>query len=160
MTVYRIANEAYKSDISGNGAALYGARWNSTGKRMLYVSEFISLCILESLVHFDRTFIPGEQYLIYISIPDSKNIQSVDAGRIKKDWRENAELTRWMGDQFIQANESIALKVPSAVVEQEYNFIINPLHPDFKKIKIIQTELLHLDKRLFVQKTLPSRHRI
>lgn len=160
MIVYRISNEPYKSDISGNGAALYGSRWNSAGRRVLYTSEYISLCILESLVHLNLDFIPDNQYLLHISIPELKNEKSIAHNRMKKDWRENLEYTRWIGDQFVMAHESLVLKVPSAIVEQEHNFLLNPLHSEFKKVKIINAELLQLDKRLFQKPPVHQRNKL
>jgi RES domain-containing protein len=151
MIVYRIANENYKNDLSGNGAALYGSRWNSPGRRMLYTSQYISLSILESLVHIDKKFIPANQYLLHISIPDTKDVKTITRAAIKKDWRTNIEYSRWVGDQFIRSAEFLILKVPSVVVDQENNFLLNPVHPDYKKVKIVNAELLQLDQRLFNQ---------
>lgn len=148
MTVYRITNETYKDDISGNGAALYGSRWNSKGIYLLYTSQFISLSILESLVHLKRQEIPSSQFLLHIEVPDKQEIAEISYKKIKKNWREEIDYTQWLGDQFIQNKQSLIFKVPSAIVPQENNFLLNPLHPDFKKVKIIAAELLELDKRL------------
>lgn len=149
MIVYRISNEAFKNDISGNGAAINGSRWNSAGFRLLYTSEFISLSILESLVHLQRNYIPDSQYLLYIETPDVNETEEISYKKIRADWREEIEYTQWMGNEFIKNNQSLILKVPSAIVHQEHNFLINPLHAEIKKVKVIQTELLGLDKRLF-----------
>ncbi|MEO5649901.1 MAG: RES family NAD+ phosphorylase [Ginsengibacter sp.] len=148
MIVYRITNEIYKTDLSGNGAALAGSRWNSRGVRLLYTSQFISLCILESLVHLKRQYIPASQYLLHIKIPGDKNILEITADKIRKDWHREIDYTQWMGDHFIQNKQSLVLKVPSAIVPQESNFLLNPFHDDFKKVTIISAELLELDKRL------------
>ena len=148
MIVYRITNEKFKSDISGNGAALYGSRWNSKGNPLLYTSQFISLSILESLVHLKKKEIPADQYLLHIELPDDKEIAEISYKKIKKNWHEETEYTQWLGDQFLQNNQSLILKVPSAIVPQESNFLLNPLHSGFKKVKIISSELLELDKRL------------
>ena len=150
MTVYRITNETYKDDISGSGAALYGSRWNSKGIYLLYTSQFISLSILESLVHLKRQEIPSSQFLLHIEIPDEREIAEISYKKIKKNWREEIDYTQWLGDQFIQNKQSLIFKVPSVIVPQENNFLLNPLHPDFKKVKIITSELLELDKRLTV----------
>lgn len=148
MIVYRITNEKFKSDISGNGAALYGSRWNSKGNPLLYTSQFISLSILESLVHLKKKEIPSTQYLLQIELPDEKEIAEISYKKIKKNWHEEHEYTQWLGDQFLQNNQSLILKVPSAIVPQESNFLLNPLHAGFKKVKIVSSELLELDKRL------------
>ena len=148
MIVYRIANEEYKDDISGNGAAINGSRWNSRGVRMLYTSEFISLCILESLVHLKQNYIPGSQYLLQIEFPLPDDSREISLKKIREHWNKEITYTQWIGDEFIKNNETLVLKVPSAIVPQEHNFLINTLHKDFKKVKIISTELLELDKRL------------
>ncbi|MEO8960451.1 MAG: RES family NAD+ phosphorylase [Ginsengibacter sp.] len=150
MTVYRITNETYKNDISGSGAALYGSRWNSKGIYLLYTSQFISLSILESLVHLRRKEIPSTQFLLHIEVPDEQAIAELSYKKIKKDWRQEIDYTQWLGDQFIENKQSLIFKVPSAIVQQENNFLLNPIHHDFKKVKIIAAELLELDKRLTV----------
>ena len=150
MTVFRISNELYKDDVSGNGAAIHGSRWNSKGTRMLYTSEYISLAILESLVHLQVGNIPEKQYLLQIELPD-KDFSEIRNSKIKSNWQQHLNYTQWMGDQFISANQSLILKVPSAIVPQEHNFLINPLHIEFKKVKIIKNALLELDKRLLLR---------
>lgn len=150
MTVYRITNATYKDDITGYGAALYGSRWNSKGICLLYTSQFISLSILESLVHLRRKEIPSTQFLLHIEVPDGQEIAELSYKKIRKDWREEIEYTQWLGDQFIENKQSLIFKVPSAIVPQENNFLLNPLHTDFKKVKIMASELLELDKRLTV----------
>lgn len=148
MIVFRITNEAFKNDISGNGAALFGSRWNSKGNYLLYTSESISLSILESLVHLKRKEIPPNQYLLHIELPDEKEVSEISYKKIKKDWHKELEYTRWIGDQFLKNKKNLFLKVPSVIVPQESNILLNPLHKEFKKVKIIAMELLELDKRL------------
>lgn len=147
MIVYRISNEKFKKDISGNGAAIYGSRWNSRGVKLLYTSAYISLSILESLVHLKVNYIPASQYLLQIEIPEIQLVE-ISLKKIKQNWHKEIAYTQWIGDQFIKNNEALVLKVPSAIVPQEHNFLINPLHATFKKVKIVNTELLELDKRL------------
>lgn len=147
MIVYRISNELYKDDISGNGAAINGSRWNSQGIKMLYTGQFISLCILESLVHLRKIDIPRKQYLLTIQIPDIE-VQEIKLTKLKTDWQHHHNYTQWIGNEFISAGKSLALKVPSAVVPQEFNYLVNPKYKEFKKVKIINSELLELDKRL------------
>jgi len=147
MIVYRISNELYKDDISGNGAAINGSRWNSPNIRMLYSGENISLTILESLVHLRKIDIPKNQYLLTIQISDIA-VQDIELSKLKSKWKEHISYTQWIGDQFISAGTHLILKVPSAIVPQEHNFLINPLYKDFKKVKIVASELLELDKRL------------
>ena len=147
MIVYRISNELYKEDISGDGASMNGSRWNSKNIKMLYTGEYISLTILESLVHLRNIDIPANQYLITIQIPEI-DLQEITFFKLKDKWQQHLSYTQWIGDQFVFAGQSLILKVPSVVVPQEHNFLINPLHKDFKKVKIINSGLLELDKRL------------
>ncbi len=151
MIIYRISNEQFRNDLSGNGAAINGSRWNSSGTRLLYTSQCVSLCILESLVHLRQNYIPDSQYLLEIEINAKHNAHEIFLKKIKHNWREEIQYTQWIGDQFIKNNESLMLKVPSAVVPEEHNFLLNPLHKDFKQVKIIAAELLNLDKRLLMQ---------
>lgn len=148
MIVYRITNEAYKNDISGDGASLFGSRWNSKGVRLLYTSQFISLSILESLVHLKKQYIPPIQYLLHIEVPDLDEITEISLMRLKKNWHQEFDYTQEIGNQFIESNQILLLQVPSSVVPQENNFLLNPRHTDFKKVKIVSSELLELDKRL------------
>ncbi len=148
MIVYRISTEEFKDDISGNGAAINGSRWNSIGVRLLYSSQYISLCILESLVHLKYNYLPTSHYLLKILLPEEEQNYELPLKIIRDNWQQDFVFTQWMGDQFITTNQSLVLKVPSAIVPQEHNFLVNPLHKDFKKIKIISSELLNLDKRL------------
>lgn len=149
MIVYRISNAAYSDDISGTGAKINGARWNSKGVPALYTSQFISLAILEMLVNtnFKDYAIPLD--LMYIHFPEKPSLAVIDLKNLKNNWTTDLEYTRYIGDEFVKQKESLVLKVPSAVIQEEYNYIANPLHPDFKKIKIHKTKSFWPDDRLF-----------
>jgi RES domain-containing protein len=149
MIVYRISNAAYSDDISGTGAKLNGARWNSKGIPMLYTSAHISLAVLEMLVNTQFKDYAIELDLIYIRIPDDFIPTEIKLAKIKTGWKEDHDYTKFMGDEFIGQNNSLILQVPSAVIQEEYNFLINPLHADFKKIKIQKTKSFWPDQRLF-----------
>lgn len=147
MIVYRLSVSAFANDISGEGAGIYGGRWNPAGLAALYTSENISLCILEILVRTGKKTSPDTYMLISISIPDN-GIFSLEKKKLKTGWQHNPEYTQEIGKGFLKENQTLCMKVPSAIVPQENNFLLNPLHPDFKKVKIISSELLELDKRL------------
>ena len=149
MTVFRICNTHYSEDISGTGAKLYGGRWNSKGIAMLYASEHISLSVLEMLVQNRFTDFATDLNLIHLAFADTLSVKEVKNSKLKTDWINDFEYTRFMGDQFIKAGTHAILKVPSAVIKEEHNFIINPSHSDFMKIKITQTVSFSTDKRLF-----------
>ncbi|MBC7535945.1 MAG: RES family NAD+ phosphorylase [Ferruginibacter sp.] len=149
MTVYRISTRLYSNDLSGTGAKLYGARWNSKGTAMLYSTEFISLALLEMLVHtqFKDYAIPLD--LVHLHLPESVTIKEITLPKLKSNWHEDEDYSRFIGDEFIKSKQALILKVPSAVVQEEHNFLVNPLHADFKKIKIHKTTSFRPDKRLF-----------
>lgn len=149
MTIYRITNSAYSDDLSGTGAKLNGSRWNSKGIVMLYTAQHISLAVLEMLVHtsFKDYSIPLD--LVNIQMPDNISTAELSLSKLKKNWLEDIEYTRFIGDGFIESNQALVLKVPSAVIHEEFNFLVNPLHVDFKKIKISGITSFRTDKRLF-----------
>jgi RES domain-containing protein len=151
MIVYRLATEAYKNDLSGAGAKLYGGRWNTAGIPILYTTENISLAVLEILVRTDKQTIPISYHLIKINIPAAIQPLNITTGKLKKGWKDDPGYTQWMGDEFIKSNSSLVLKVPSAIVAEENNYLLNTNHTDFNKVKILQTTLFRFDKRLFLE---------
>lgn len=151
MMVYRFASELYKEDISGNGAALYGGRWNSKGMPVLYTSNHISLSVLELLVHNSNFLTLRNPFLISISIPDDIAWHAVHLAQLPKDWHMHPAHTQKKGDQFLMDKKVLILQVPSSIIPQENNYLINPSHRDFKKIGIVNTSLFELDKRLLNQ---------
>ena len=149
MIAYRICNTLYSDDISGHGAKLNGGRWNSKGLTMLYVTEFISLAVLELLVHNQFKDFAVQLSLLDISIPETAEIKEVKLNKLKDNWMTDIGYTRFIGDEFLRTGKTLIMKVPSAVITEEHNFIINPLHADFKKIKIAAARNFETDKRLF-----------
>jgi RES domain-containing protein len=149
MIVYRICNSLYNDDLLGTGAKLFGGRWNSRGLAMLYVAENISLTVLEMLVHNQFKDFAIELSLLKISVPDTAEVKEIKLNKLKKEWIEDYSYTKFIGNEFIKSTNHLLLKVPSAVVNEEHNFLINPLHPDFKKVKIIEVKPFSTDKRLF-----------
>lgn len=149
MIVYRISNAAFSDDISGTGAKLNGARWNSKGIPVLYTSQFVSLAVLEMLVNTNFKDYAIALNLMYINFPDTQSITNIDLKHLKNNWRDDFEYTRYMGDEFFKQKETLILKVPSSVIQEEYNYLVNPLHADFKKIKLVKTKSFWPDERLF-----------
>lgn len=149
MIVYRISNAAFSNDISGTGAKRMGGRWNSKGVPVLYTSQHISLAVLEMLVNTNFKDYNIALELMYINFPDQLPTASIELKNLKQNWKEDPEYTRYMGDEFIKHKESLILLVPSAVINEEHNYLANPLHPDFKKIRISKTKSFWPDERLF-----------
>ena len=149
MTVYRITNSNYKDDISGIGAKINGGRWNLPGLPALYTSEHISLCVLEMLVNITLPESQLNYYLLQIQIPDSNKTALISNKKLKTNWEDDEDYTRFMGTEFLKNKQSLLLKVPSAVINEENNYLVNPFHTDFKKVRIIRSHAFKFDNRLF-----------
>jgi RES domain-containing protein len=148
MMVYRFSGEQYKDDISGNGAGLFGGRWNSKGNPVLYTSKHISLAVLELLVHNKNYTSFKDPWLVSIFIPDPILPVVIVAEKLITGWNSKPEYTQWTGDLFLHETGSLMLSVPSSIIPQENNVLINPKHADFKKVRIVDAVLFELDKRL------------
>ena len=148
MKVYRISKCTYINDLSGTGAFLWGGRWNSKGTYMLYTAETASLALLETVVHLTTTASTGF-CMICLDIPDSP-IQELTIENLPRDWATNPppDALRTIGNDFISKHKYLALKIPSAVMAEDHNLLINPLHQDARKIKVMYTRELPVDARL------------
>ena len=137
-------------DFSGHGAELSGGRWNGKGVPAIYASESIALCTTEIAVHIPMGMLPLNYVLVYYEIPD-ESIETIDLQDLPDRWNSypHSSSTQQIGDNFIRQNASLALKVPSAVVPQESNFLINPKHEEISKIKILDVAPYNFDVRLF-----------
>ena len=151
MIVYRLCIEQYKDDLSGTGAKLFGGRWNSIGIPVLYTTENISLAVLEILVRTDINHIPLHYFLIKLDVPDSADSTVINKTKLKKEWKADAGYTQWIGNEFIKSNKTLILKLPSAIVDEEHNFILNTNHTDFKKVKATSLKKFSFDKRLYLK---------
>lgn len=151
MIVYRLCIEQYKDDISGTGAKLFGGRWNSVGFPVLYTTENISLAVLEILVRTDINHLPLHYYLLKLDVPAHAEVTLIDKSKLKKEWKTDVSYTQWMGNEFVKSNKGLVLKIPSAIIDEEHNFIINSSHVDFKKVKITSSKKFIFDKRLYLK---------
>ena len=151
MIVYRLIKEKYKNVLSGKGAEKAGARWNSKGYAMLYTSESRSLCTAEVAVHTPLGNIPLNYFLIVIEIPDTINFPELKISDLPKDWEAlpHSNSTQLIGNKFLEEAKYLIMKVPSVVVQGDYNYLLNPAHKFFSKMKIIKTESFEFDERLF-----------
>ncbi|MGH7535623.1 MAG: RES family NAD+ phosphorylase [Gemmatimonadales bacterium] len=135
--------------FSGEGARLYGGRWTSRGRRAVYASSSAALAILEMLVHLEAPALLPAYVLIPVGIPDDV-IQRLDPAALPPDWREYPAPARLqeMGDAWLDAGVTPALQVPSAIVPAEFNFLLNPAHPEFARILIGAPRPYTFDPRL------------
>jgi RES domain-containing protein len=149
--VYRVLRKPYaRTPFDGEGSYQYGGRWSSPGTRLSYASEHQSLAMLEYFVHVEANDAPPDLVLACADIPDDLSRQQIEVGTLPANWRETpapAELAR-LGDEFVLTGKDCILIVPSALVPNENNWLVNPLHEEFQKIKIRETEPLTYDSRL------------
>ena len=118
---------------------------------MVYTSDSRALCTTEIAVHTPLGLLPTDYKIITIKIPDSIKMLTVVVNKLPADWKSipHSGSTQLIGDDFIRQNKSAVLKVPSAVVAGDYNFLLNPGHRDFSKIKVLSVEDFGFDSRLF-----------
>ena len=149
MILYRLSKRKYRSDLSGKGAELFGGRWNSKGVAMLYTSQSRALAFAEVAIHIPIGIVPKDYFLVSISIPDKAGILQLTDTDLPPDWRSNphSNSTQKIGDQFIAEAKYLVLKVPSAVVPGDYNFLINPNHSQMKGVVIEDIEPFEFDSR-------------
>ena len=146
---WRIVREDHRSAaFDGEGAWLFGGRWNSRGTRMVYTSITLSLAALETLVHLN----PPVAYK-YVAIPiefDEALVETVAAMDLPADWNEEPPppSTAEIGDRWVRESRSAVLKLPSVIISAELNYLLNPGHSDFKRIRIGKPMPFSFDPRL------------
>lgn len=151
MELFRLARAPFAKVLSGKGAAIKGARWNSIGVEIIYTASNRSLAMAELAVHLTLATLPDDFMMITIDVPKKLKIKTIDAAELPKNWNEFPynKSTQKIGDQFIQENKYCLLKVPSAVTKGDFNILLNPNHPDFSKIKIKSIDSFPFDQRIF-----------
>jgi len=157
MIVFRIEREKYlETTLTGIGASMSeGYRWNSLNTRMIYTAESRALATLEISVHLDLSEdLPEDRLFVEILIPDDIIIQEVKLEDLPEDWSAKPPtlITQKIGDDFVNYNEAAILKVPSSIIPQEYNYLINISHPDSSKIKVLNYTKMKFDPRLKIVK--------
>ena len=144
MIVHRLAKAAFVA-LDGEGARLFGGRWNSPGRPAIYTAASPSLAVLEVLVHLDLPpeLIPDDYRLLTIEIPESVPMETVAETPV------DPEACLRAGDEFLSSGAALTLLVPSLVVPQERNAIINVLHPAMGGVSVVTNEPFRFDPRLF-----------
>lgn len=149
-TAWRIVKTRFATRaFDGEGARLYGGRWNSVGVRVVYTAGSVSLAVLEMLVHLENADVLPAYSLCAVHI-DEVLMTSLDRLRLPANWRDSPSPPELLtlGDAWIVSRFSVVLEVPSAVVESESNYLINPEHPDFKMLVMDPPQPFTFDPRL------------
>ncbi len=149
MKLYRIANSGYAGDLSGTGAKLYGGRWNRLGTAMVYLASSRSLAVLEVLVHLPATLIKDNFSVTEFEFTGYSTFE-FDVNQLPENWNEfpAPAILQSLGEHFIKANEFLLMKVPSAIVDNEFNYLLNPHHELLREIKLLSLKHFKFDQRL------------
>ncbi|HTD98969.1 MAG TPA: RES family NAD+ phosphorylase [Mucilaginibacter sp.] len=148
MLLYRLTKCIYANDLTGTGARLYGGRWNSEGKPMVYLASSRSLAVLEALVHLPPRYVPDEYCMATMEAPDDFAV--IDEKLLPKNWQDfpDMDILKQMGNAFLMERKNLLLKVPSAIVAEEFNYLLNPFHPQAQKVKLKNVQPFSFDNRL------------
>lgn len=150
LSAYRIVKRRFaKTAFSGEGARLNGGRWNSVGVPLAYVAQSRSLATVEMLVHLDSTT-PLQKYVLIEAFFPSAIVQSVKLEDLPANWNRTPapRSLQAFGDAWARSAKSAVLRVPSVIIPGEFNYLINPIHRDFRKLKIAPAAPFRFDKRL------------
>lgn len=150
MRVWRIAHPRYALDKSCAGAAQFGGRWNPIGMPALYCGATVAVCALEKFVHLGAGVLPA-QVLVAVDWPDDCDTYEVDPADLPAGWDDlpTSLAAQRFGADWLRRRGQLALKVPSAIVHEESNWIVNPLHPDYVKVAMAISRPFVFDRRLF-----------
>ena len=147
MFLWRISNHL---SLAGDGALRTPGRWHSRGRRVVYCAQSPAAALLEILVHFeiDIQNLPVRYRLLKIEAPDDVPVERVSVDDLPANWPQKTEVTRELGERWLVKGSTALLSVPSAIVPETFNILLNPAHQDAKRIVVVQTGEHAIDPRL------------
>jgi RES domain-containing protein len=147
MLVCRITHKDYSKSLLASGIE---GRWNSAGKKVIYCAESVALAFLENMIRRQGAGFNNLFRIMIVEIPDDLAIQTIKPADIKAGWRDskNYSFCQVLGDRWFQDGKVPVLRVPSAVLPQSCNYVINTTHTDYKKIRLLKTTHLIPDPRI------------
>jgi RES domain-containing protein len=150
LYLYRLTRKSYASDLSGNVSALYGTRWSSKGKKIFFTSSSIPLASLEVLANLGNVMVVEDFVTVKYVIPSNIQITMIYESDLPKNWNGQSILneTIMFGDSWLEKNETCILSVPSTIIPNERNYVLNPDNRFFKELTIKKVEDFKFDKRL------------
>jgi RES domain-containing protein len=148
MEVYRISKCRFVRQLDGIGAFTYGGRWNSKGHAVIYTAGSRALSLIEALAHMERPPVPNF-CRVRIFIPDD-SIITYPVAKLPEGWQRNPapDVLKTIGDTFIRQGKTLALQLPSAIVPDEFNYLINPMHARIAEVRILDEGPQPIDERL------------
>jgi RES domain-containing protein len=150
ITAWRVAKAKYVATaFDGEGARHFGGRWNSKGTAMVYTGSSQALAALEMLVHLESADVLKHYRVIPVTI-DASLVKTLDAKTLPANWKRRPApaAVRALGDAWVASNDSVVLEVPSVVIPDERNYLLNIRHPDFPKPAIGKPQPFRFDRRL------------
>ena len=147
MTLWRFSRY---TELDGAGGLSGPARWHTAGHRVVYCAPNPATALLEVLVHekIDFEDVPTKLQYLEIDAPDTLAIENLDANKLHGAWRTDLTLSRQAGDEWLQSTRTALLRVPCVIVPATWNVLINPLHPDIDRIRVLRVHSHGLDRRL------------
>ena len=149
MQLWRLTREAHAS-LDGEGARLHGARWNSKGTAVVYAASHLSLAALEYLVHIDPEDAPDDLVALGLHVPDDATELVYRPSGLPARWRDTPAPPECqaIGDHWSRNGEHLLLRVPSVLVPEESNVLVNPAHPEASRVRVSATRPFFYDLRL------------
>jgi len=146
MRLYRISNH---TSLDGDGGLRASGRWHTKGQPVVYCAPNPAVAVLEILVHLevDAEDFPSSYQLLMINVPDDVATATVASNALPRNWWRNPSTTRAIGDNWLQSGTTPLLAVPCAIVPETNNYLLNPLHPDSRKIRISRIATYRFDER-------------
>ena len=154
--VWRLAPSEFVNELDGHGSRLFGARWTSRGRNAVYASAYLSLSVLEVYVNIPHELRDDLPILeaARIAIPDDASAMQVSQEQLAGFMAESDPIaaSRRVGDVWLDRGDTLVLKVPSVLVPEENNLVLNPAHAQMREVKIVSTRAFHFDPRLVVRR--------
>jgi len=148
MFLWRISNY---DGLDGRGGLLASARWHTQGRPVVYLAASPAGALVEVLVNLelDASRLPGNYTMLKVEAPDDIPVRRVEVGSLPEGWASDLATSRSLGDEWLASGESALLEVPSAILSDTWNVLLNPLHPDAARIKVVGQRAYPYDRRLF-----------
>ncbi len=152
IKAWRIAKARHRAEaFSGAGGLHSGGRWHMQGGRIVYAASSLALAALEVFVHLNRAHAKIRWVVFEAEIPDTVAVANITPDQLPRTWRREPPppSTRRIGTDWLRQCPTAVLRVPSTIIPTEFNYLFNPLHPDFRKLRIGAATPFNFDSRLW-----------
>lgn len=148
MFLWRISNH---EGLDGRGGLLASARWHTQGRPIVYLAASAAGALVEVLVNLelDAARLPGNYTLLKAEAPDDMQVSRIEMASLPEGWRNDLTVTRNRGDDWLAGEESVLLEVPSAILPDTFNVLLNPHHPEAGRVRVVGQQAYPYDRRFF-----------